>query len=98
MTDLKKSGGRLISSKMHLARIPHHCWNESPECSSHSIFPGYVYERQVWVHWWRVESGRIFNRLEVRKFHFSPSCQPDPSFFESAADELVAYQELLLAA
>ncbi|MEK7462194.1 MAG: hypothetical protein AAB618_01330 [Patescibacteria group bacterium] len=98
MPDSKKSGSRLINSKIHIARILHDCWNEPPECSHHSIFPGYAYEREVWIHWWRAESGKTFNRLEVRKFHLSPSCQPDPNFFESETDELIEYQEFLLAA
>jgi hypothetical protein len=98
MLDFKKSGSRLISSKNHAARIKHHCCNEHPECGDSNLFPGDLYERQVWIHWWRADNGEIFSRLQVKKYHVSPCCMPDPDLFESEEEADLEVYRLLLAA
>jgi hypothetical protein len=55
-----------------------------------------MYTREVWVHWWRADDYHIFSRVEVKKFHLSPTCQPDPEFLEGESME--AFVEYALAA
>lgn len=57
-----------------------------------------MFERQVWIHWWRADDGKVFERLEVRKFHCSPSCQPNPESFEPESVYTFKQSELKLAA
>ena len=98
MPDFKRSGSRLISSTTPTARIQHYCSNEMPECSCHIIFPGDRYTREVWVHWWRADDYRVFSRMEIKKFHWLPSCHPDPESFESESDSQEQFHQLPLAA
>lgn len=98
MPDFKRSGSRLISSTTPTARIQHHCSNDMPECSCHIIFPGDMYTREVWVHWWRAHDFKVISRVEIKKFHLSPACHPDPKFFESESDCLTNLYQLPLAA
>ena len=98
MSDFKRSGSRLISSTTLVARIQHSCSNDMPECSCHIIFPGDMYTREVWVHWWRADDNKVFSRVKIKKFHWSPACHPDPEFFESEYESFNQYHQLPLAA
>ena len=98
MLDFKKSGSRLINSKNHIARIVHQCWNEFPDCCDHQIFPGDLYERQVWVNWFFSENGKLHESLQVKKYHISPGCVPDPESFESEQLYVSGHCQLPLAA
>jgi hypothetical protein len=98
MPDLPKSGSRLISSPTFVARIRHYCSNEQPECSCHIIFPGDLYIREISLHWVRSHDNTISKRVEIKKFHYSPACHPDPKWFEDESATLTTTVPLPLAA